>query len=138
MGQQPNTIADDRRARRSARLWPAALTVALALTGCGSSSVATTSSSPAPPATETGPPHVAMKALEFTPGALRARVGQVVTFFNRDTSPHNVTYVSGPRFTSSSTIRPERHFALRLRQAGTIHYICTLHPWMKATLVVSP
>ena len=29
------------------------------------------------------------------------------------------------------------HFSVRLTQAGTIHYFCTLHPWMKATIVVS-
>ncbi len=123
--------------RRSWRIWLAALAVTLPVAGCGSSSVATTTSD-TPPPTSGGPPHVVMKVLEFSPTAVRARVGQLATWTNKDSSPHNVTYVSGPRFKSSSTLRPNGRFALRLTQAGTIHYICTLHPWMKAEIVVSP
>jgi plastocyanin len=82
--------------------------------------------------------HVVMKSLEFSPTAVQAKVGQRVAWLNEDSSPHNVTYVSGPKFTSSRTLAPQGgHFSVTLTQAGTIHYYCTLHPWMKATIVVS-
>jgi plastocyanin len=78
-----------------------------------------------------------MKNVAFTPGTLQAKVGQTVTFKNDDNPPHNVTYVSGPKFTSSGTINPGQSFTLKLTQAGTIHYYCTIHPFMKAEIVVS-
>jgi plastocyanin len=82
--------------------------------------------------------HVVMKSLEFGPPAVDAKVGQRISWLNEDSSPHNVTYVSGPKFTSSRTLAPQGgRFSIRLTQAGTIHYYCTLHPWMKATIVVS-
>ncbi len=80
-----------------------------------------------------------MQSLYFTPTTVDAKVGQTVVWTNEDSTPHNVTYVSGPRFRSSRPMmRPGAKFSLRLTQPGTIHYFCTLHPWMKATIVVSP
>lgn len=78
-----------------------------------------------------------MKNVAFTPGTLQAKVGQTVTFKNDDNPAHNVTYVSGPKFTSSGTINPGQSFTLKLTQTGTIHYYCTIHPFMKAEIVVS-
>ncbi|HSO98390.1 MAG TPA: plastocyanin/azurin family copper-binding protein [Solirubrobacteraceae bacterium] len=122
---------------RRARLVALAIGLALPAAGCGSGSQAASSGAASTPAAA-GPPHVVMRDLEFNPTAVRARVGQEATWANADSSPHNVRYVSGPRFQDSPTIRPGGRFALRLTQAGTIQYYCSLHPWMKATIVVSP
>ena len=78
--------------------------LALLSAGCGSSSNA---HAVAPP--PRGTAHVAMKVLEFTPAAIGARVGQKVVWRNDDNSPHNVTYVSGPRFKSSRTLQNRAH-----------------------------
>lgn len=79
-----------------------------------------------------------MKALEFNPTTVHATVGQRVVWNNEDTSPHNVTYVSGPEFRSSRPVLdPGSSFSVTVTQPGTIHYYCTIHPWMKATVVVS-
>ena len=126
----------------------------LVLAGCGSSSSSSSSSSstsssaaaPAPATTtaaSTGASsggdaiQVTMKSLAFTPVAVTAKVGQTVQWTNDDTPAHNVTYVSGPKFTSSSTMNPGAKFSLKLTQAGTIHYFCSIHPFMKATIVVT-
>jgi len=106
--------------------------LALLSAGCGASSNAHTV---APP--PRGTAHVAMKVLEFTPASVSVSVGQRVVWRNDDTSPHNVTYVSGPRFKSSRTLHTGATFSLKVTSPGTIHYVCTLHPWMKATIVVS-
>jgi len=83
--------------------------------------------------------NVVMKSLEFNPTVIHVRVGQRVTWTNDDGAPHNVTYVSGPRFASSRPVlNPGATFSVRLREPGTIHYFCSIHPWMKATIVVSP
>lgn len=117
-----------------ARFWPVVPAIALALLagGCSSDSKATTAA-----ASAAGPGRVVMKVLEFSPIAVKARVGQLVRWSNEDSSPHTVTYVSGPQFKSSGILTPGGRFSVRLSRPGTIHYFCTIHPWMKATIVVS-
>jgi len=78
-----------------------------------------------------------MKKLTFSPASVTAKVGQTVQWTNQDTPPHNVVYVSGPKFASSPTLNTGGQFKLKLTQAGSIHYICSIHPFMKATIVVT-
>ena len=79
-----------------------------------------------------------MRNIAFNPQTIHAHVGQTITWVNHDDAPHNVTYVSGPRFTSSATFRNSGSFRLALTHAGTIRYMCTIHPGMNGTIVVSP
>jgi plastocyanin len=119
-------------------LGPAAVALALVLVGCGSGSHAAASSTVAT-ATQTGDTvHIIMKSLAFNPALIRATVGQKVLWSNVDNASHNVTYVSGPRFRSSKTLNPGHHYEITLTEPGTIHYYCTIHPWMKAAIVVTP
>jgi plastocyanin len=117
---------------------PALAVFALLCAGCGSGSDTTSGSRPTTPDLG-GTVQVVMKSLAFSPAAVDATVGQTVTWTQQDSAPHNVTYLSGPRFASSGTlIRLGAKFSLRLTEPGTIHYFCSIHPWMKATIVVSP
>jgi amicyanin len=125
----------------------------LALAACGGSSKSTSSAATTPAtstaaasgttassttAASTGSTvEVTIKNLAFSPDTVHAKVGQTVKWTNDDSPPHNVTYVSGPKFTSSTTMNPGATFSLKLTQAGTIHYFCSIHPFMKATIVVS-
>jgi len=111
--------------------------LALVVAGCGSGSdLPAASSTDAAGASGTVP--VVMKSLEFSPLTVHARVGQTVTWTNDDEAPHNVTYVSGPQFSSSKRrMVIGQRFSVHLTGAGTIHYICTLHPWMRASVIVS-
>ena len=124
---------------RSAAL-PVAAVFAVAASGCGTGSDlpshSTTSSSV--PTTDTGATvHIVMRSLFFNPPAVNAPVGQRVTWTNEDVAAHNVTYVSGPRFRSSRRrLTRGEQFSIKLTQVGTIHYVCTIHPFMKATLIV--
>jgi plastocyanin len=124
-----------------------ALALALATAGCGTgsdlpSSSPTSSSATSSTATTAdsgGAVRIVMQSLFFDPSAVHARVGQRVIWTNEDAVAHNVTYVSGPRFRSSRRrLNRGQKFAITLTQPGTIRYVCTLHPWMKATIVVSP
>jgi plastocyanin len=107
---------------------------ALALAACGANS--------SPPATQaTGPVgtiHVVMKNISFNPPVLHAKVGQTVTWTNHDDAPHNVTHVSGPNFAPAPTFTNGHSFTLRLTRPGTITYRCTIHPGMRATILVAP
>lgn len=113
---------------------PALVVLSFAAAGCGSGSGSQPAAAQAPPGRTV---RVVMKSLFFTPTAAGARVGQRVVWTNRDSAPHNVTYVSGPRFRSSRTLHSGARFVIRLTVPGTIHYFCSLHPWMKATIDVS-
>jgi plastocyanin len=121
---------------------------ALVVVGCGSSSSSSSTSSggstgaSAPASAPTTPTaasglHVVMKDLAFSPKATKAKVGQTITWTNQDQVDHNVSYVSGPKFKSSGNLGVGRTFSLKLTQAGVIHYVCTIHPFMTATIVVS-
>jgi plastocyanin len=122
---------------------------AAALAGCGSSSKTastppaappagpSSSSTPAASAPATGGLTVTMQNLAYAPSTINAKVGQTITFVNRDTPPHNVTHVSGPSFTASPTLSTGASFKLKLTKAGTISYFCSIHPFMKGTIVVA-
>jgi amicyanin len=103
--------------------------------GSGSGSTAATQASDAP---HSGTVHVSMETLAFVPDSVHAGVGQTVTWTNNDNVRHNVIYVSGPRFRNSRPqIKNGSSFSIKLTQAGTIHYLCSIHPWMKGTIVVA-
>jgi amicyanin len=110
-----------------------AITV-LALAGCGNSSTRPTARDAGPPGTI----HIVMRNISFQPATIHATVGQTITWTNRDDAPHNVTYVSGPRFSSAPTFTNGQSFTLRLTRAGTISYRCTIHPGMHGSIVVAP
>jgi plastocyanin len=121
--------------------------ILVALAGCGSSSSSSSSStaSPTPAATTTASAAasgavvpVVMQNISFNPPSIHAKVGQTVKWTNMDSAPHNVTYVSGPQFTSSPTFTNGGTFTLKLTKAGTIAYRCTIHPGMNGTILVAP
>ncbi len=124
----------------------------VAIAGCGSSKSSSSSSSSASSASaaRTGtsqpsggaapggsPIQVTIKSLAFNPQTVHAKVGQTVEWTNLDGPPHNVTWTGGPKFASSKTLSTNQKFSLKLTQAGTITYICSIHPFMKATIVVT-
>ncbi len=118
----------------------------LMIAGCGGSSKSSSSSSTQAPATSqpsggaapsAGPTQVSIKSLAFNPSTIHAKVGDTIEWTNNDGPPHNVTWTSGPKFISSHQLNTHDTFSLKLTQAGTIHYICSIHPFMKATIVVT-
>ena len=117
--------------------------------GCGSSSSSSsnTSSAPAaaPPATSSaaaapaaaaGTVAVSMKNIQFVPKSVTAKVGQTVKWTNDDSVDHNVTATSGATF-KSSNFGQGGTYVQKLTKAGTIKYVCTIHPGMSGTLVVT-
>jgi amicyanin len=76
--------------------------------------------------------------IAFSPPTVHAKVGQTIMWTNKESVDHNVTYVSGPKFTSSATFGNSGTFSLKLTKPGTIQYVCTIHPGMNGTIVVAP
>jgi len=119
--------------------------LALAAGGCGSSSKTTSSSTstPAPAsgssstASPSGAVTIHMQNIQFNPKSQTVKVGQKVTWVNEDTVAHNVTAQSGGTF-KSSTFGQGQSFSFTPTKAGTITYVCTIHPGMTGTLTVKP
>jgi plastocyanin len=79
---------------------------------------------------------VAIDAMAFTPAVLTLRPGERVTWTNHDPFPHTAT-ADGGGF-DSKEIAPAASFTYVAAKPGVYPYGCTLHPTMRATLVVEP
>ncbi len=129
-----------------------AATGALAVAGCGSDS-SDSASTPAAPAaattteaTESTPAArapaasgdgvaVSMKGLQFEPKSVSVKVGQTITWTNKEPIPHNVIANDGADF-KSEIFDEGKTFEYTADKAGTIRYECTLHPGMEGTIIV--
>lgn len=112
--------------------------IALATAGCGPSHTAV----PKPNAT-LGPLRVRIVEHAggdpdafYRPDPIRAHVGEIITWTNLDSDPHDVTarnglFASGPIANGSS-------YTWVPRQPGTYKYFCTLHPEMHGIIIVRP
>jgi len=78
---------------------------------------------------------VAIDNFAFVPTTLTVAAGSTVTWTNRDEEPHTVVANDGsfhsPGMGSQAT------FSYRFATAGTFDYICSIHPFMHATVVVT-
>ncbi len=119
----------------------AALVVAFALAGCGSSKKAR----PAPVTVDArGRTQVEVDAHldAFTPEAVIVDVGTTVTWRNQDTVAHNIeTFTSaadfgGPFGADTSQFGPGATYAFTFRKVGTFHYTCTIHSLMNGVVDV--
>jgi plastocyanin len=115
--------------------------VALAAAGCGSSNSSSTSSGSSSSGASTaassgGGVAIKMQNIAFDPKAVTVKVGQKVTWTNDDSTDHNVTANSGADF-KSDNFGKGGTFSFTPTKAGTIQYVCTIHPGMTATLTVT-
>ena len=79
---------------------------------------------------------VGMRDIEFMPQSITAKVGQTVRWVNNEPIEHNVTATSGAQF-KSPNFGAGGTYRYRLARAGTIKYVCTLHPGMDGTITVT-
>lgn len=84
----------------------------------------------------TRPGTVTMDGTSFRPGELTVHVGETVTWVNQDPFPHDVTSTSGGFM--SGALAPDQQWQFRPTRPGRFPYVCTLHPGMKGTVVVTP
>jgi len=115
----------------------------VAVAGCGSSSSSSSSSTPAAttPATSIAPAAggataVTMQNIAFAPAVVSVKAGQTVTWTNDDSVDHNVTATKGATF-KSSTFGKGGTFSWNAGKAGTVSYVCTIHPGMAGKIIVS-
>jgi plastocyanin len=79
---------------------------------------------------------VAIRDFAFAPAMLTVPVGTTVTWTNDDQDAHTVSANGGafrsPALNSGDTFR------FTFSRPGRYDYICTIHPFMTATVVVTP
>ncbi|HXI39325.1 MAG TPA: cupredoxin family copper-binding protein [Bryobacteraceae bacterium] len=77
---------------------------------------------------------VVITGMKYEPIILTVKMGSTVEWKNSDIVAHTVTAVD--KSFDSRIIPPGASWKLIARKTGTFDYICTLHPNMRAQLVV--
>jgi plastocyanin len=83
------------------------------------------------------PPFKPPQEWHYDPAALTVNMGATITWTNTGAVLHTVTADDGSTF-DSGNLNPKATFTFTPKQASTIAYHCTLHPWMKGTIAVQP
>lgn len=107
--------------------------VALAVSGCsaktGTTTPATGGTGTAPAATGTT---ITEKGFAFSPSTASVKVGDVVTFANEDSAPHNVS-IDGAELGAQNQGDKVTWTATK---AGSFPYSCVIHPAMTGEITV--
>lgn len=111
--------------------------IAVVLVGCSSGS--TTTTVPGGTATTGGSSggatvQVNMEGMAFSPQTVTVKVGDTVTWTNKDAAPHNAT--ADDKSWQTTTLAQGESASVTFTTAGTFPYICTIHPNMTATVIV--
>jgi plastocyanin len=79
---------------------------------------------------------VAIKNFGFSPATITVTAGSTVVWTNDDSVQHDVTFDGGD--IASNTLNHNDTFSHTFPTAGTYHYICSIHPFMHGTVIVTP
>ena len=124
----------------------------LLLAGCGGTSSTTPGPPPHVAATATGhyapSAHIPKQVVQvsivesngqyaFTPAAITIAKGSQVVWRDNSDASHTITSNNGA-FASSGTIGQGQTFSTTFATAGTFSYHCSIHPYMKGTITVTP
>lgn len=71
----------------------------------------------------------------FAPDTLTIKAGTTIIWKNTSSAPHTVTSDDKKAF-ASGTVDTGSTFSFTFKNAGTFPYHCTIHPFMKATIIV--
>ena len=77
---------------------------------------------------------VRIKDFKYSPPVLTVKAGDTVEWKNADIFTHTVTAVD--KSFDSGPINPGSSWKFVARRTGSFNYVCTLHPNMRAKLVV--
>ena len=93
-----------------------------------------------PPSTAKASAPVATNAVSitnfaFSPAAVTVTAGSTVVWTNNDSVQHDITFDGGG--IASSVLNQNDTFSHTFPTAGTYHYICSIHPFMHGTVIVT-
>lgn len=98
----------------------------------------TPNNTPSTSATETtsGTNTISIEGFAFSPKTLTIKAGTTVTWTNKDSASHTVTSDESKRELNSPNLGNGASYSHTFNTPGTYNYHCTLHPMMKATIIV--
>jgi plastocyanin len=114
------------------------MVLSVVLAACSTSSPAASSAAVEPkPGAVSGSGSVAveMKGFAFSPKELTVKVGTQVTWTNLDSAGHDVKAADGSW--GSDTLTKGQTFSMVFDKEGTFAYVCTFHPGMTGTIIVT-
>ena len=80
---------------------------------------------------------IAINQFAFAPGNVAVKVGTTITWTNSDPDPHTVTSNGGGSL-KSPTLNTGESYRYTFTQPGHYDYLCSIHPFMTATVEVTP
>ncbi|HEY2590217.1 MAG TPA: cupredoxin domain-containing protein, partial [Steroidobacteraceae bacterium] len=103
--------------------------------GITSPAGAATTAGLASAAAKATPPEIVMRSFMFEPTTLTVVAGSSVKWINQDGEPHTVTSDAG--LFRSGALDTNESFSFKFEKPGTYHYVCSIHPRMIGTVVVT-
>jgi plastocyanin len=79
---------------------------------------------------------VTIEAFQFMPAEITVKKGSIVTFVNKDETPHTADPDSGKGFTGSGRLKAGQSKAIVFNTVGTQAYHCAIHPSMVGKVIV--
>jgi plastocyanin len=79
---------------------------------------------------------IVVREIKFQPAVLTVKVGDTVEWRNDDIVPHTATSTAQPKKFDSGILPVGSSWKYVVTKRGTYFYTCTLHPNMKAELIV--
>lgn len=93
-------------------------------------------SSPATTEAPVGGTAVEITSFAFTPATLTVKAGDSVTWANHDEEPHTVAADDGSF--RSPALGANATYSFTFTTPGSYGYTCSIHPFMRGTVVVTP
>jgi plastocyanin len=106
-----------------------------ATTSSGGSAQTATSSGASQPKSSGGSDALTISNFKFSPASLTAAKGARITVANHDSTAHTATADDGTSF-DTGDIDPGSSGTVTLAKPGSYSYHCSIHPFMKGTIVV--
>ena len=79
---------------------------------------------------------VTISNFAFHPAAVTVKAGSMVTWTQEDTDVHTV-HIGGAGGFTSPTLQKGQTFSHTFKSPGTYAYICSIHPFMHGTVIVT-
>jgi amicyanin len=83
----------------------------------------------------TGATQIAIQNFAYQPTNVSIKVGATLTWTNKDSAPHTVTFRNGMK--DSGMLRQGQSFSYTFTAAGTYAYYCAYHPYMVGQVVLT-
>lgn len=80
---------------------------------------------------------VSIMGFAFSPASLTVKAGTTVTWTNKDSDAHTVTSQGSGGPLASAALSTGQSYSFTFTKPGTYSYLCTIHPFMTATVTVT-